>query len=157
MSVKQKKLRKKRNNLRQELARRMYLDPTSDTFLKKSQTLRKVGYSKKTAEHKGSEILRSSSFTASQLSKLDPFISQFPQVLENLQKKLDIIGKSKNITAKDYTALLKHTELIAKCAGLIKQSIETKSVSVNIDIPISKCPKCGYIMDIMKEEPVDNV
>lgn len=142
---------KKRKNLRQELARKKYLDPASDTFLNKSQSLQEVGYSEKTAEHKGWKVLESSSITPTELAKLDPFISQFPQLVENLQKKLDIIGKSKAITAKDYTAMLKHTELIAKCAGLIKQSIEHKSVNVNIDIPVSKCPNCGHVMDIMKD------
>jgi len=90
--------------------------------------------------------------TESQLSKLEPFIAQFPSVVENLQKKLDIISQSKTITAKDYTALLRHTELIAKCAGLLTERIERKSINVNIDIPITKCPKCGHVMDIMNEE-----
>ena len=145
------KIKTKRRNLRQELAKKIYLDPTSDTFLNKSQTLQKIGYSESYAETKGQKILESSSITPSQLAKLDPFISQFPQLVENLQKKLDIIGTSKNITAKDYTVMLKHTELIAKCAGLIKQSFESKSINVNIDIPVSKCPKCGHVMDIMKD------
>ncbi len=146
-----KKIKKKRRNLRQELARKKYLDPESDTFLNKSQTLQKIGYSEKVAEHDGWKILETSSITDSELSKLDPLIRQFPQLVENLQKKLDIIGKSKNITAKDYTAMLKHTELIAKCAGIIKQSVEHKTMNINIDIPLSKCPNCGHVMDIMKE------
>ena len=152
MSTKQKKPRKKKRNLRHELAKKKYIDPTSDTFLNKSKTLQAIGYSKNYANTDGERILDSSNYTDFELLKLDPFISQFPQIISNLQKKLDLIGSSKNITAKDYTALLKHTELIAKCAGIIKERIETKSVNVNIDIPISKCPKCGYVMDIMADE-----
>ncbi len=146
-----KKIKKKRRNLKHELAKEKYLDPASDTFLKKGKSLEAVGYSKDYAKNIGGETLAISSITNAELAKLDPFIRQFPQLVENLQKKLDIIGQSKTITAKDYTAMLKHTELIAKCAGIIKQSVENRTVNINIDIPLSKCPNCGHVMDIMKE------
>jgi len=147
-----KGIKKKREiNIKRQLAKEKYLDPASDTFLKRSKSLQSVGYAEGYANNKSGEMLSGTSITPSQLAKLDPFISQFPQLVENLQKKLDIIGTSKNITAKDYTAMLKHTELIAKCAGLIKESFESKSINVNIDIPVSKCPNCGHVMDIMKD------
>jgi len=71
---KMKRDKKKRLNLRKEIAKKAYLDPESSTFLSKTKSLKKAGYSKTVAEHKQGELLADSNFTDAQLVKLEPLI-----------------------------------------------------------------------------------
>jgi len=145
------KKRKKRKNIRQKLAIKKYIDPKSDTFLNKSKSLQETGYTKSYAETKGQKILDKISIEDIDLHQFDAFIKDIPKLSKIIKKKLTQLASSDNIKAKDYANIIRHVELLAKFAGIIKQTIEKKSINVNIDIPISKCPKCGYVMDIMKE------
>lgn len=152
ISTKIIKKRKKRKNIKQKLAKKKYISPKSDTFLNKSQSLQAVGYSKEYAETKGQKILDKINLTDINLSEFDTFIKDIPSLSSLLKQKINQLALSDNIKAKDYANIIRHVELLAKFAGIIKQTIEKKSINVNIDIPISKCPNCGYVMDIMKEE-----
>lgn len=146
-----KKIKKRKVNIKQKLAIKKYIDPKSDTFLNKSQSLQSVGYTKGYAKADGIKILDNISTTDIDLQRFDTFISDIPKLSEIIKKKLSQLFKSKDIKAKDYANIIRHVELLAKFAGIIKNVVEKKSINVNIDIPISKCPNCGHEMDIMKE------
>ena len=146
------KPKKKRANLRREIAKKSYLDPGSSTFLNKTKSLKKAGFSKNAAEHKQGELLANSNFTDAELVKLEPLIADLPQLCELCKKKLHQLAASDKIGAKDYAVMLKHIELLLKAAGVMKTYIEKRELVVNVTIPLSKCPKCGYEMDIMKRE-----
>lgn len=149
--VKRRKRKKRKVNIKQKLAIKKYIDPKSGTFLNKSKSMQEVGYSKNYADKQSSKILDNISVTDIDLSKFDTFINDIPQLSIIIKKKLEQLLLSDDIKAKDYANIIRHVELLAKFAGIIKNITENKSINVNIDIPISKCPKCGYIMDIMKE------
>ena len=145
-----KKRKRKKVNIRHKLAIKKYIDPKSDTFLERSKSLQKAGYSKGYANNKSVEILSGISITDINLHEFNTFINDIPDLSSIIKRKIKQLKKG-DIKAKDYANIIRHIELLAKFAGIIKQTIEKKSINVNIDIPISKCPKCGYIMDIMKE------
>ena len=147
--VKRKKI-KKRKNIKQKLAKKKYISPKSDTFLNKSQSLQSVGYSKEYAETKGQKILDNISITDINLNEFNTFIADIPSLSSIIKKRLSELEKD-TMKAKDFANIIRYLELLAKFAGIIKNITENKSINVNIDIPISKCPKCGHEMDIMKE------
>jgi len=148
--VKRRKRKKKKVNIKQKLAIKKYIDPKSDTFLKKGDSLKAVGYSKDYAEHKGSIITDNISIDDINLNEFNTFIADIPSLSSIIKKRLSELQKD-TMKAKDFANIIRYLELLAKFAGIIKQTIEKKSINVNIDIPISKCPNCGYVMDIMKE------
>lgn len=150
--MKKGKGKKKRVNLRRELAKKAYLDPESSTFLKKGKSVLKAGYSEAVAKHDAGKILDNSNFTDAQLVKLEPLIADLPQLVTLARKKLQQLAGSDKISAKDYSVMLRHIELLLKAAGILKQVIEKRELHVNVTIPITKCPHCGYEMDIMKRE-----
>lgn len=150
--MKKIKTNKKRVNLRRDLARRSYLDPKSSTFLKKSKSLQKAGFEKSYADTGGMKLLDNSNFTDAQLVKLEPLIADLPQLVTLARKKLQQLADSEKISAKDYSVMLRHIELLLKAAGILKQVIEKRELHVSVTIPITKCPHCGYEMDIMKRE-----
>ena len=90
------------------------------------------------------------SITDINLHEFNTFINDIPDLSSIIKRKIKQLKKG-DIKAKDYANIIRHIELLAKFAGIIKNITEKKSINVNIDIPISKCPKCGYIMDIMKD------
>jgi len=143
---------KEKKNIKQELAKKAYLDPKSPTFMNKTKSMIAAGYSKSYAEHRGWELLDNSSFTDTDLANFKPLVEGLPKLVALTNKKLEQLAESNSISAKDYSAMLKHIELIAKCAGILKQTIEKKVAVVNIGIPRQICRKCGNIMDYMKEE-----
>jgi len=148
--IKKRKKYKKKVNIKQKLAIKKYIDPKSDTFLKKGNSLKAVGYSKDYAEHKGSIITDNISITDINLKQFDTFIKHIPSLSTIIKKRLKELKKG-DMKAKDFANIIRYLELLAKFAGIIKNVVEKKSINVNIDIPISKCPNCGYIMDIMKD------
>lgn len=143
---------KKKKNIKQELAKKAYLDPKSPTFMNKTKSMITTGYSKTYAEHRGWELLDNSSFTDTDLANFKPLVEGLPKLVALTNKKLEQLAESNSISAKDYSAMLKHIELIAKCAGILKQTIEKRVETIHIGIPLQKCPECGYIMDYLKEE-----
>ena len=144
------KKRKRKKNIKQELAKKKYIDPKSDTFLERSKSLQSVGYSKGYANNKSVEILSGISLTDINLHEFNTFINDIPDLSSIIKRKIKQLKKG-DIKAKDYANIIRHIELLAKFAGIIKNITEKKSINVNIDIPISKCPNCGHVMDIMKE------
>ena len=148
--VKRRKYKKK-VNIKQKLAIKKYIDPKSDTFLNKSKSLQAVGYTKGYSKADGIKILDKISTTDIDLQQFDTFISDIPKLSKIIKKRLSQLVKNKDMKAKDFANIIRYLELLAKFAGIIKNVVEKKSINVNIDIPISKCPNCGYIMDIMKE------
>ena len=146
------KPKKKRANLRKDLAVKKYLDPKSDTFGSKVKSMLEAGYSESMAKHQASEVLSEGNFTDTQLAKLEPLIADLPPLCLLCKKKLLELASGERISAKDYAVMLKHIELLLKAAGILKQVIEKRELHVNVIIPLSKCPNCGYEMDIMKRE-----
>jgi len=144
------KKRKKRKNIKKEIAEKNYISPRSNTFLNKKQSMIRAGYSENYAKTDGNKLLDNISLTDINLSEFDTFISDIPSLSSIIKKRLKELKKG-DMKAKDFANIIRYLELLAKFAGIIKQTIEKKSINVNIDIPISKCPKCGYVMDIMKE------
>ena len=145
-----KKIKKRKVNIKQKLAIKKYIDPKSDTFLNKSKSMQGVGYSKNYADKQSSKILDNISTTDIDLSKFDTFISDIPSLSSIIKQRLSELKKG-NMKAKDFANIIRYLELLAKFLGIIKNITENKSINVNIDIPISKCPSCGHEMDIMRE------
>jgi len=144
------KKRKKRKNIKKELAEKNYISPGSNTFLNKKQSMISAGYSENYAKTDGNKLLDNISLTDINLNEFNTFIADIPSLSSIIKKRLSELEKD-TMKAKDFANIIRYLELLAKFAGIIKQTIEKKSINVNIDIPISKCPNCGYIMDIMKE------
>jgi len=143
---------KEKKNIKQELAKKAYLDPKSPTFMNKTKSMITAGYSKTYAEHDGWKLLDNSKFTDTDLANFKPLVQGLPKLVDLTNKKLEQLADSDSISAKDYSAMLKHIELIAKCAGILKQTIEKRVETIHIGIPLQKCPECGYTMDYLKEE-----
>jgi len=150
--MKKEKAKKKRVSLKKKIAVAKYIDPKSSTFGSKVKSILEAGYSESMAKHHAGEIVSEGNFTDRQLVKLEPLIADLPQLCELTKKKLELLAKSDTISAKDYSVMLKHIELLLKAAGILKTVIEKREMVVNVTIPLSKCPKCGYEMDIMKRE-----
>ncbi len=145
-----KKRKKRKKNIKKEIAEKNYISPGSDTFLNKKQSMIKAGYSDNYAKTDGNKLLDSISLSDINLHEFNTFINDIPSLSSIIRKKLKELDKG-DMKAKDFANIIRYLELLAKFAGIIKNVVEKKSINVNIDIPISKCPKCGYIMDIMKE------
>ena len=147
-TIRQEAVKKKAESPRRKLAHKLISDPQSPTFMKKTNSLVKAGYSKGTAtswpEKKGDMI----NFTDADFAV---FFSDIPQIKANLTKVLQQIGDEKKISAKQFSAMLQYLQYLAKVAGVYKQYIEKKVAVVNISVPRQKCPECGYIMDYLKE------
>lgn len=144
------KRRKRKKNIKKELAEKNYISPRSSTFLNKKQSMIKAGYSKNYAMTDGNKLLDNISLTDINLNEFNTFLQDIPSLSSIIRTKLSELDKGE-MKAKDFANIIRYLELLAKFAGIIKQTIEKKSINVNIDIPTSKCPKCGYIMDIMKD------
>ena len=112
--------------------------------------LKKIGYSKTYSETDGVKLLDNISIEDINLNEFNTFLQDIPSLSSIIRTKLSELDKG-DMKAKDFANIIRYLELLAKFAGIIKNVVEKKSINVNIDIPISKCPKCGYIMDIMKE------
>lgn len=148
--IKKRKKYKKKVNIKQKLAIKKYIDPKSSTFLKKGDSLKAVGYSNNYADKQSSKILDKISIEDVNLHEFQAFLDDIPSLSSIIRTKLTELDKG-DMKAKDFANIIRYLELLAKFAGIIKNITEKKSINVNIDIPISKCPNCGYIMDIMKE------
>jgi len=126
---------RKKKNIRREIAKRLYVDPESDTFLNKSKSLIKAGYKKSTALDRGSEMLGDIEFTPIDYAKFDTFFNNLPQIDDIVQQKLDILRNTGKINAKDFANLLRYYELAAKLAGLLKDKLEKTTKIIKIEIP----------------------
>jgi len=126
---------KKRKNLRRELAEKLYKDPKSNSYLIKSKSLKEAGYSKVVAEHDASKILGDINFTDEDYANFLVLNKDLPKLVDITQLKIKQLLKSKVVTAKDYVAVLKHIELIAKLAGKLKHIIEKRELKVIITAP----------------------
>ena len=115
---------KKKKNIKQEIAKKAYLNPTSPTFMNKTKSMIAAGYSKTYAEHRGWKLLDNTDFTDADLVNFKPLVQGLPKLVALTNKKMEQLATSDKISAKDYSAMLKHIELIAKCAGILKERIE---------------------------------
>ena len=141
-----------KQNIRRELAKSNYLDPKSSSFLNRKKSMVKAGYSENYAEVFGGKVLDNIKLTDTDLANFQSFVQDLPGLIGLCRQKMEQLAQSDNISAKDYSAVLRHIELIAKFAGVMKQTIEKREMVVNVTVPVSRCPKCGYEMDIMKRE-----
>jgi len=143
---------KRKRSPRLDTAIKLYLDPGSETFGNKAQSIMKAGYAEATARHDASELLSDTNFTRKDLTKIETFLAQDPQIDELLKAKLQQLKAKGEISAKDYSNLIRHKQLVLDAQGILKKYVESRHLSVNVTIPVSKCPQCGYEMDIMKRE-----
>ena len=146
------KPKKKKRSLKKEIAKKSYLDPKSSTFLEKSKSVLKAGYSEAVAQHDASKILDNSNFTDADYRKIELYVSDLPQIQSLLTQVHTELKASGAISAKSHANLIKELETKAKMLGIMKTIIEKRELVVNVTIPLSKCPNCGYEMDIMKRE-----
>ena len=137
--------------IRKELAKESYLNPQSSTFGNKAASLRKAGYSASYAESFGSKVLADVEVSDNVIASFKEFVEDLPNLLEVTKKKIKQLIESPNISAKDYSAVLKQIEMVAGWAGMFKKTIEKRVETVMIGIPRQICRKCGNIMDYMKE------
>jgi len=138
-------------NIRKELAQQAFLDPKSSTFGNKAASLRKVGYSASYAESFGGKVLANVEVSDKVIASFKEFVEDLPDLLEVTKKKINQLIESDNISAKDYSAVLKHIDMVAGWAGLFKKTIEKRVETVMIGIPKQICRKCGAVMDYMKQ------
>ncbi|MEA1963605.1 MAG: hypothetical protein U9O41_00495 [Candidatus Aerophobetes bacterium] len=124
-----------KRNLRSEIAKKAYLDPKSSTFLNKTQSLIQAGYSEKYARSKGMKLLDNTKFTDTDLASFEPLVQGLPKLVALTNKKMEQLAQSDSISAKDYSAMLRHIELIAKCAGILKERIEKTERVIKIEMP----------------------
>ena len=151
-SKKRDKTKKKEMSLRRKIATKSYLDPKSNTFLHKRKSIEKAGYSEAVAMHDASKILSERNFTDADYRKIELYVSDLPQIQSLLSQVHKELKASGTISAKSHANLIKELEMKAKMLGIMKNIIEKRELVVNVTIPLSKCPKCGYEMDIMKRE-----
>lgn len=144
-------MKKKGKSPRRQLAEKAFKDPKSPGFMSKVKSAKLAGYSDSMAEHHSSEIVRSMDFTDADYANFKVFTSLVPQIDVLMRQKMQKMRESGDISAKDFSNLINLFEKIAKLAGLMKQQIEKKEIKVSVHYPISKCPQCGYQMDIMEE------
>lgn len=149
---KERKTKKKEISLRRKIATKSYLDPKSNTFLHKRKSIEKAGYSEAVAVHDASKILSESNFTDADYRKIELYVSDLPQIQSLLSQVHKELKASGTISAKSHANLIKELEMKAKMLGIMKNIIEKRELVVNVTIPLSKCPNCGYEMDIMKRE-----
>ena len=149
---KKSKTKKRKDSLRKKIAKEAYLDPGSSTFLEKSKSVLKAGYSEVVSQHDASKILDNSTFTDADYRKIELYVSDLPQIQSLLSQVHKELKASGTISAKSHANLIKELEMKAKMLGIMKQYIEKRELVVNVTIPLSKCPNCGYEMDIMKRE-----
>jgi len=147
-----------KKNIRRKLAERGYLDPNSDTFLNKSASLQKAGYSKSYAEAKGIKILDNTQITEEDLANFQSIVHGLPVLVELTNRKMEQLAESNSISAKDYATILRHIELIAKFAGVLKERMEIRKevriVKIQVPEVTAICPDCGneFETDIIREE-----
>lgn len=139
-------------NIRREIAEGVFVDPKSPSFLNKTQSMIEAGYSESYAKVYGGKVLENINLTDKALKNFETFAEQLPDLVRVTKRKIQQLAKDNKISAKDYSAVLRQIELIAKFAGILKQSFERREVLVKVSIPVSKCPDCGKEMDIMQRE-----
>jgi len=137
--------------IRKELAKESYLNPQSSTFGNKAASLRKAGYSASYAEGFAGKVLDGVEVSDRVIASFKEFVEDLPDLLKVTKKKINQLLDNPNISAKDYSGVLKQIEMVAGWAGVFKKTIEKRVETVNIGIPKQKCPDCGHIMDYMKE------
>lgn len=133
MSMKKKK--RKKRNVRREIAKRLYKDPTKVTFQNKSKALIEAGYSKNYANTDGERILDDIDYNDADYARFETFIADIPQISSLVKKKLQELATSDSISAKDYSNLLRHIEILAKALGVLKQVVEKREQIIKIDMP----------------------
>lgn len=146
------KKKKKRENLKKDLAVSKYVDPKSSTFGSKVKSIIAAGYSESMAKHHPGEIVAESNFTDKDYTKIETYVSDLPQIQSLLTQVHTELKAGGTISAKSHANLIKELEMKAKMLGILKNIIEKRELVVNVTIPITKCPECGYEMDIMKRE-----
>lgn len=124
-----------RENKRKDLAKSNYLNPKSSTFGNRAASLRKAGYSNTYAEHFGSKILADIELTDEDIANFKGFVEDLPELVAVTRQKIKQLKKSDNISAKDYSAVLRHIELISRFAGVFKNVIQKKVEIIKIEIP----------------------
>lgn len=138
--------------IRKTLAVEAFTNPKSSTFGNKTASVLKAGYSKSYAEGFAGKVLDGVEISENVIKAFKDFVEDLPDLMQVCKKKIEqLLDEKHDISAKEYTAVLKQIVMVAGWAGVFKTKIE-KSVSVvNIGIPRQKCKKCGNIMDYMKE------
>lgn len=129
------KKKKERINPRKILAQKLYKDPKSITYLKATESLRRAGYSEKTAIARQSDILGDINFTDADYTDFKTFIGLIPQIDTLMRKKMNELSKSDTISAKDFSNLINLLEKLAKMSGIMKHIIEKRELKVIITAP----------------------
>jgi len=126
---------KKRKNLRRELAERLYKDPKSNTYLNKTRSLIKAGYSPNYVKNELGSLMGDINFTDKDYTNFKTFIGLIPQIDMLMRKKMDELTESDTISAKDFSNLINLLEKLAKMSGIMKHIIEKRELKVIITAP----------------------
>jgi len=132
-----KKKRKKQKNIRREIAVRNYIDPESNTFLKKTKSLMEAGYSNKYARNFGGQILAEVNYTdilPDSVENPQEFAKRCYNVLLKLTKELEDAPKLTEVSAKYIAEIRRTLELLAKMFGMMKPEVKEERI-IKIEIP----------------------
>lgn len=129
--------KKRKKNLRREIAEHNYIDPESKTYLNMSQSLIKAGYSPKYANTKSGKVLGNINYQdllPDSVENPQDFAKRCYTVLLKLVTELEETPKLTRISAKYIAEIRRTLELLAKMFGMVEP--EKKEVKViKIEIP----------------------
>lgn len=141
-----------KKDIRKTLAMESFLNPQSSTFGNKTASVYKAGYSRSYAEGFAGKVLENVEISDKVITAFKDFVEDLPDLMKVCKRKIEQLLVDPDISAKEYTAVLKQIVIVAGWAGVFKKTIEKRVQVVNIGIPRQICKKCGNIMDYMKEE-----
>lgn len=150
----EKKDKRTKRNVKEELAARYYADPQSESYLNKTQSLIKAGYSESYANcypKKISEMIDFTDILPDGVKTPQEDLRNWQNLAEKARIELQNEPKLIDKGSKFLAEINKMIELKTKHYGL-RQPEVTRTESVQyIDIPRQICKKCGNLMDYMKE------
>jgi len=151
----EKKAKRTKRNVKEELAARYYTDPQSESYLNKTQSLIKAGYSESYAlcyPKRISEICNFTDILPDGVKTPQEDIKNWQNLAEKARIELQNEPKLIDKGAKFLAEINRMIEQKTKHYGLTQPEVKRTETITMIGIPRQKCPDCGHIMDYMKEE-----
>jgi len=149
------KEKKGKRNIKEELAAKYYINPQSGTYLNKTESLVKAGYSRGYAlsyPKKIGDICNFAEILPEGVKTPEEDIRNWQNLAEKARKELHDEPKLLDKGSKFLAEINRMIELKLKHYGYNAPQVTESVQTVRVTVPLSKCPKCGTIMDIMKQD-----
>lgn len=146
--------KKSKTDVKEELAAKYYINPQSETYLNKTESLVKAGYSRGYAlsyPKKIGDICNFTEILPDGVKTPEEDIRNWQNLAEKARKELQDEPKLLDRGSKFLAEINRMIELKLRHYGY-KQPDVKEVRTVTVTIPVTKCPECGCQMDIMKRD-----